>query len=236
MKSRLLISLLSAGFALNSLPAQSEELDSNASRGQKWLWAFSTISSDKTPSKADRAKAYKIVQDEESILAGQGKPAIQSASTYVAIVDFYRKAGDIQTAKAKEVVAANKIEQMTFSPGLTEQQRMTLADCLDKLAKFHIDNTGLAKSPEDFVNAEHLYVRSIRLRDQLQASDHRRTNAYRSIIKFYLDNNKPEKANTFTIKLSNLMNGIDENAYVKPVEVKRPINPYRDHCLTCGKG
>ncbi|MDX2108586.1 MAG: hypothetical protein SFY67_19485 [Candidatus Melainabacteria bacterium] len=237
MKSKLLLSvLLSAGLSSQTLvlPAFSKDIDlAKASRSEKWLWAHTAIAQGSKISDGDRAKAFKIIEDEEANL--DRTPTAQSAISYLLIVDFYNKAGEAKLVKAKEAKAVAKIESASARPGMTESQLLRLAQGLEGLAKNHLQN-GIAESKAEMDRAEAFYLTALNLRDRLQPKDPQRGLGYRQIIKFYLDNHEPKKANDFTIRLSQLGSS--------PVEVlgsgpnKNPVKDPKEKppCPACGMG
>lgn len=230
MKSRLLFSLLATGLAVGAMPAIAKDIDmKKASRQEKWLWAFDSVSTGKKLSAGDKVKAYKIIDEEESGLdkANNTQAAISSAQ----IVDFYRRAGDIKTARAKEIKALGKIEFAAANTSNTPELSR-LAQAAYKMAGYHLDK-GLALSREDFESAENLLQSALNIGNKLPAKELQRSLGYRWLIKFYLENDKPDKASTYTKELSNLMHG--EAGVPMPV-VEEPRKPQKYYCISCGKG
>lgn len=236
MKSKLLLSvLLSAGLSSQTmaLPAFCKDIDlSKASRQEKWLWAHSVILQGSKISDNDRAKAFKIIEEEEANL--DRTPKAQSAISYLAIVDFYNKAGEVKLSRAKEGKAVAKVEAALRLPGMTDAQVVKLAQGLESLAKSHLQN-GIAESKPEMDRAEVFYLTALNLRDRLQPKDPQRGLGYRQIIKFYLDNHEPKKANDFTIRLSQLGSstpvlgsGTNQNPTSEP--------RIKDPCPACGRG
>mgnify|MGYP003384251604 CR=1 FL=1 len=236
MKSNLLLSvLLSAGLSSGTivLPAFCKDLDlSKASRSEKWLWAHSAIAKGSSISDTDRAKAFKIIEQEEALL--DKTPTVQSAISFIAIVDFYNKAGEAKLMRAKEAKAVVKIEAASKLPGMSDAQIIRLAQGLETLAKSHLVN-GMAESKPDMDRAEVFYHLAVNLRDRLQAQDPQRSLGYRQIIKFYLDNHEPKKANDMTIRLSQL-GGTTSVLGSGPTKSQSQNQETKDPCPTCGKG
>jgi len=237
MKSKLLLSvLLSAGISSGTiaLPAFCKDIDLNkASRSEKWLWAHSAIAQGSKISDADRAKAFKIIEQEEANL--DKAPTAQSAISFIAIVDFYNKAGEAKMVRAKEAKAVAKIEAASKLTGMTDAQITRLAQGLETLAKTHLVN-GLAESKPDMDRAEVFYHLAVNLRDRLQAQDPQRSLGYRQIIKFYLDNNEPKKANDMTIRLSQLGGTTPVLGSGPNPKPNSEQTPKKDPCPACGMG
>jgi len=239
MKSKLLLSvLLSAGLANGTiaLEAFAKDIDlTKASRQDKWLWAHSAIAQGSKISDSDRAKAFKIIEEEESNL--DRTPTMQSAISYLSIVDFYNKAGETKLLRAKEGKAISKIEIASHLPNMTDAQIVRLAQGLETLGKNHLQN-GMAESKPDMDRAETFFLTALNMRDRLQPKDPQRGLGYRTIIKFYLDNHEPKKANDFTIRLSQLGAGTAVlGSGPNPATNQNPDPDKRkDPCITCGKG
>lgn len=230
MKWRLLVSLLASGIAVGIIPATAKDIDlKKAGRQEKWLWAFDSISG-KTPSTDEKYKAYKIVQDEE---AGLDKiNNVQAAVSSIQFVDFYRRAGDHVTARAKEIKALGKIETAAAAPDVTNAELTKLAQAAQKMAGFHLDK-GVALNKSEADRAEALFLSALNIGNKLPVKEMQRSQGYRSLIKFYLENNKPAKANTYTKELSGLMSGAPFVAYPADQESEQPKHR---PCPACGRG
>lgn len=236
MKSKLLLTvLLGTGLSSQTLifPAFSKDIDlSKASRQEKWLWAHSAILQGSKISDNDRAKAFKIVEEEETNL--DRTPTAQAAISYFAIIDFYNKAGETKLLRGKEGKAVAKVEAVSRLPGLTDAQIVRLAQGLESLGKNYLQN-GVAESKPHMDRAEVFFLTALNLRDRLQPRDPQRGLGYRQIIKFYLDNHEPKKANDFTIRLSQLGSTTE---ILGSGPQKNPDNEPKEKppCPACGLG